>query len=152
MSNLFQGIEDAEIFEKGKYLAGGFFGKLECLRVLTKETIKSGTGFIVEFKVIESNMIEEHPVGSRATWFQKMADKTVAFPSIKAWASAMAGYGNHQKDEIEREVAPDLADALGQAADNETDNVFTGVSVRVETTTIMTRNGREFTRHDWMPA
>lgn len=149
--SIFNGIENAEIFERGKYLAGGFNGVVECQRTLTKETIKSGIGFIVEFKIIETNLPEEHAVGSRATWFQKMGDKTVAFPAVKAWASAMAGYHPHQKQEIENEVAPHLSETLAAATENETDNVFTGVAVRVSTETVITRNGREFTRHQWAP-
>ena len=152
MSNIFQGINDAEIFERGKYLEGGFRGRLECVRTLNKETRQSGTGFIVEFKVLESNMPDEHPVGSKCTWFQSLKNKTVAFPSIKEWAAAMAGYASHDVDGIEAEVAPHLADTLMQAVENETDNVFTGCAVRVETTMIKTRNDRDFTRHVWSPA
>ena len=148
---LFEGIEDAEIFERGKYLAGGFRGVLECQRTIAKETIKSGLGFIVEFNVIETNMPDAHPIGSRCTWFQKMSDKTVAWPAIKVWAAAMSGYGAHQKEEIEREVSPALKGLLNAATSSPADNDLVGIRVCVETEQVKTKNDKDFTRHTWAP-
>lgn len=148
---LFDGINEAEIFERGRFLPDNFRGVLEVKRTIAKETIRSGIGFIVEFEVIETNMPDQSPVGSKATWFQKMSDKTVAFPAIKAWAAACAGYEIHQKDDIEQEIAPHLADVLTHATDNPADNDFVGCLVRVETEQIKTRNDRDFTRHNWRP-
>jgi len=148
---LFDGIQDAEIFERGRFLPGGFRGVLEVKRTIAKETIRSGIGFIVEFEVVESNLPDQVQVGSKCTWFQKMSDRTVAFPAIKAWAAAVGGYHSYQKDEIEDEVAPELEGALTHATDNPADNDFVGCLVRVETDMIKTRNDRDFTRHDWQP-
>lgn len=147
---LFSGIQDAEIFERGRFLPGGFNGVLEVKRTIAKETIKSGVGFIVEFDVVESNL-DDVAIGSRCTWFQKMSDRTVALPSIKAWAAAVAGYHAHQRAEIENEVAPMLEQSLTHATDNPADNDFVGCMVRVQTDMIQTKNGRDFTRHDWQP-
>jgi hypothetical protein len=148
---LFDNIGDAEIFERGKYLNGGFRGVLEVKRTIAKETIKSGIGFIVEFAIVETNMPDPHPVGSKATWFQKMSDKTVAFPSIKAFAAAVAGYESHQTAEIDDEVSPHLQALLQHATDNPADNDLVGQLVRVETEQVKTRNDRDFTRHTWGP-
>lgn len=148
---LFDGIGDAEIFERGRYIKGGFRGVVEVTKTLAKQTRKSGVGFIVELKIVETNMPEEHPIGSKATWFQKMTDRDVAFPAIKAWAAACAGYEAHEKDKIEKEVAPHLSEALDNATTNPTDNDFVGVLLRLETEQIKTRNDRDFTRHEWSP-
>lgn len=172
---LFDGINEAELFERGKYLSGKceacggkgvtdegkicaacvglghFRGVLQVKRTLAKETLRSGVGFIVEFVVVESNMLGAHPLGSKCTWFQKMSDRTVAFPAIKAWAAAVAGYASHERDAIEADVAPHLQASLAHATDNPADNDFVGCRVGVEATQIMTRNDREFTRHEWSP-
>lgn len=148
---MFEGIEDAEIFERGKYVKGGFRGVVEVTKTIAKQTLKSGVAFIVELRVVETNMPADHPIGSKATWFQKMTDKTVAFPAIKEWAAALAGYEKHEKDEIDEEVAPHLAKTLDNATENPTDNDFVGCLVRLETEQIKTRNERDFTRYDWSP-
>lgn len=173
--SLFDGIQDAELFERGKFLSGKceackgkgvdsegkicqacegigkFRGVLEVKRTIAKETVRSGIGFIVEFEIVESNMRTAHPVGSKCTWFQKMSDKTVAFPAIKAWAAAVAGYQVHEREAIEADVSPMLEKTLTHATDNPADNDFVGVLVRVETEMIKTRNDKDFTRHDWQP-
>lgn len=166
---LFDGIAEAELFERGRYLPPGFHGVLEVKRTIAKETVRSGIGFIVEFEVMRvdrpgqgynpgdaDNKVDKHelaPVvkGEKRTWFQKMGDKTVAFPSIKAWAAAVSGYAAHEKDAIESEVAPHLESVLTHATDNPADNDFVGCRVEVDTSKTTTRNDREFTRHEWIP-
>ncbi len=168
---LFDGIGEAEIFERGKYFPPGFRGVLEVKRTIAKETVKSGIGFIVEFEVIEVarpgtgyNAGDEHNdkivkhelapvvVGEKRTWFQGMNDKTVAFPSIKEWAAAVAGYNpGTDKDAIEAEVAPELSKELGVATDNPADNDFCGQYVCVETSHKLTKKKNDFTVHVWTP-
>jgi len=80
-----------------------------------------------------------------------MSDRTVAFPAIKAWAAAVAGYAPHEKDAIEAEISPFLQKTLTHATDNPADNDFVGQFVRVETEQIKTKNDRDFTRHEWFP-
>lgn len=156
---LFDGINEAELFERGRYLPPGFRGVLEVKRTIAKETVRSGIGFIVEFEVVRVDRpgLEGHdlaPVfqGEKRTWFQKMGDKTVAFPSIKAWAAAMSGYASHEKEAIENEVAPHLEGVLTHATDNPADNDFVGCRVEVETIAHKTKkSGSDFTIHNWIP-
>lgn len=167
---LFDGINEAELFERGRYLPPGFRGVLEVKRTIAKETVRSGIGFIVEFEVVRvdrpgqgyndgdaANNVPRHelaPVvrGEKRTWFQKMGDKTVAFPSIKAWAAAMSGYASHEKEAIENEVAPHLEGVLTHATDNPADNDFVGCRVEVETIAHKTKkSGSDFTIHNWIP-
>jgi hypothetical protein len=147
---LWDGIEDAELFERGVYLKGGFIGTVEIERTLVKHTRSSGDAFIVEMRVIKSNM-DEHPVGQKVSWFQKLQDKDVALPAIKEWAAACAGYQVTQKEEIKTEVDPVLKEMMEIATDNPDDNDFTGIRLHVETNQILTKNNREFTRHNWAP-
>lgn len=147
---LFSGIDKAEISEKGKYIAPGFVGKLRVRRTLAKDSIKSGLAFIVEFDVLETNL-DEHPVGSSATWYQKMTDKTVAFPSIKAFVAAASGVHMGDRDAMQ-EISQEMEDILDEATTNETDNALVGQEVRVETFSTKTKKGFDFTRHNWLPA
>ena len=153
---LFDGIGEAEIFTRGKYMPPGFRGVLEVKRTIAKETVKSGIGFIVEFEVIEVNRpgTKDHDlapvvVGEKRTWFQGMKDKTVAFPAIKEWAAAMAGYQMHEKEAIDDEVSPELQNILTHATDNPADNDFVGVRVSLDTSHKKTKNDRDFTVHAW---
>lgn len=147
---IFDGIGDAELFERGKFLVGNFRGLLEVKRTIAKETRNSGTGFIVEFEVHETNNPAEHAKGSKCTWFQKMGVDG-AQSSVKAWAAAVCGFASHEKDRIEKELSPHLAQTLEHATDNPADNDLTGQFVRVETMMVVTKKGNDFTRHDWSP-
>ena len=150
---LWDGIEDAELFERGVYLKPGFIGTVEVERTIVKRTRAIGDAFIVEMRVIETNMPkdEDHPVGQKVSWFQKLADKDIAFPAIKAWAAACAGYKMSQKDEIDEDVSPVLKDMMELATDKPDANDFIGIRLHVETVQIKTKNNKDFTRHNWDP-
>jgi len=147
---LFSGIEKAEISERGKYISPGFLGKLRVKKTLAKESVKSGLAFIVEFDVLESNL-DEHPVGSSATWFQKMQDKTVAFPAIKAFVAAVSGVHPGDRDAM-AEINAEMENILDEATSNETNNALVGQEVNLETFSTKTKKGFDFTRHNWSPA
>lgn len=147
---LFSGIEKAEISERGKYISPGFVGRLKVRKTLAKDSVKSGLAFIVEFDVLESNL-DEHPVGSSATWFQKMQDKTVAFPAIKAFVAAVAGFHPGDKAGIEAEIGPNMSTLLDDATENETSNALVGQEVKCETFSTKTKKGFDFTAHKWTP-
>ena len=144
---IFDGIGDAELFDRGKWLCGkcpgcaatglvdgkvcpackgfgSFRGVLEVKRTIAKETRNSGLGFIVEFEVIETNMSGEHPISSKCTWFQKMGIDG-AQSSVKAWAAACCGFASHEKNRILTELSPHLAKMLEHATDNPADNDLT---------------------------
>lgn len=148
---VWDGIEDAETFERGNYIKGGFIGIVEVKKTLVKQTRASGPAFIVEMEVIETNM-EEHPVGQKVTWFQKLTDKDVAFPSVAEWAAAVGGIDPTDKKAVKEDVSPVLKEAMDQATESPTNNDFTGQRVRLQTAQVKTKNDRDFTRHTWMPA
>lgn len=154
VTSIWDGIEDAEIYERGRFMQPGFVGVICIKKTLTKMTRKSGMAFIVEFEIVESNMPDPktgHPVGSKATWFQKLQDKSVAFPAIKEWVAACTGYHRHQKEEIERDVEPHLRSLVEEATNNPDDNPFIGVLLKLETIATVTKNERDFTRYNFEP-
>lgn len=148
---LFKGINEAEIFERGMYFSAGFDGIVQVEKVIVKRTRASGDAFIVEYRVIEGGN-DRDPNRAKRSWFQKLIDTDIAYPAIKAWAAACAGYEPSERDAIEKEVAPQLENALDAATESPADNDFTGCYLHLVTTMVMTKNDREFTRHDWYPS
>ena len=156
---LWDGIENAEIFERGNYLPPGFRGVVEVKRTLAKETRKSGLAFIVELRVVEvdSPGDEDHelsPVreGEKRTWFQKMTNKDVAFPAVAAWAAACAGYDPTDKNAVKEAVMPHLRATMKHATDNPEDNDFVGVKLRLSCVATITKEKQaDFTRYDFSP-
>jgi len=165
---LFSGIEDADLFQRGKFLTPDFVGVLEVTKTLAFQTRAHGMAFIVEFEVIETNKPEgttrlvtdngveklipdAFPVGSKCSWFQKLQDKDIAFPAIKAFVAVLSGYTLDQKDAIDEELSPQLADLLDRCTESPTDNELVGLRICVSTVGVVTKNNRDFTRHDWDP-
>lgn len=153
---LFTGIEKAEISERGKYLLPGFIGKLKIKRTLAKNSIKTGLAFIVECEVVETNGLRDddgkelYPIGSSVTWYQKMQDRTVAFPAIKAFVAAASGV--HPGDSAGMaEINAEMENILNEATENEANNALVGQIVKLETVATKTKKGYDFTRHNWSP-
>lgn len=166
---IFDGIEKAEIWVRGKYLTPGFSGDLKIKRTLAKSSQKSGVLFTVEFEVVSNestprtttwsdgstktfNAKEDHPIGSKVTWQQKMSDRTVALPAVAGFVAAVSGYELGDKNTIEREVLPNLTKLLDHACANEDDNALVGQSVHCEAEHIITqKNKKDFTVMRWSP-
>lgn len=149
--DIWDGIEDAEIFERGRYVDAGFQGVVEMVRTIGKSTRKSGLAFIVEMKVISSNL-PQHPVGQKVTWYQGLRDQDVAFPAIAKWAGACAGFDpNSDKDKIKAEVQPDLKRMLGQATHSPDDNDFIGIKCFLSTSSRTSGKGVVITNYEFAP-
>ena len=144
------GLKDAKMFERGAYLGVGKF-QLEITKVLTKDTRKSGNGFIVEFTVVQTSDEKNHPVGSKATWFQSLLDKDVAWGAIKEWAYAVMGFKNTKEDtdRAKKELDPVIEDLCDEAIDK---GALNGKRVNVETHMKKTGKDKDFTVHTWSPA
>lgn len=149
---IWDGIEDAEIFDRGNYVKPGFRGEVEIKRTLAKNTRQTGLAFICEMQVLKTNMPDQHPVGQKVTWFVKLANKDTAFPNIAAWAAACAGYEPHDRDAVKNNVMPVLKDLMEYATDNPDENDFVGQKVKLETVATLTKDKRDFTRYDFAPA
>lgn len=147
---IWDGIEEAETYDRGNYLTGGFIGVCEVVKTLVKDTRAVGPAFIVELRVVESNL-EKHPVGSKVSWFQKLTDKAVALPSVVEWAAATVGYDPTNRELLKAEIMPELKAIMEYAQATPSDNDFIGLRVKIETTQVLTKNGRDFTRHTFSP-
>lgn len=148
---LWDGIENAEIFDRGNYFKPGFIGVVKILKTLAKETRNSGLAFIVEMEVVESNNPDDPP-GKKKTWYQSLVKKDVAFPAVAAWAAACVGYDPSQKEILKAEVFPVLKDLMSAATDSPEKNDFIGLLVRLETEKTITKEKKQdFTRHNFAP-
>ena len=147
MGNPFSGTADAEVSGRGTYLVPGGTFLLEVKKTIFKETRKSGPAFICEFEVIESDKPEDHPIGSSATFFQSMRDRSVALPSIKDFMMKLCQADGLDKEDQD-EFLKTLDDTLNEACEAET--TFEGFRVRVKTEHHTTLKGGDFTRHNWI--
>lgn len=147
----FAGMRDAKMYETGTPLTQGVY-TLEITKCILKNTRKSGLAFIAELTVLESNN-PAHPVGSKRSWFQKMADLDVAHGSLKIFAAAVLGFDPMtQKEEIKAKLDPEI-EAIMDAACDEGQQVFRGKRVAVECVPTTTKEKKlPFTRHNWAPA
>lgn len=149
---MFKGINKAKISETGNYLPPDFDGVVEITRTIIKETRKKGPAFIVDLRIVESNL-DDVPVEKEFNWFQKMTDTDIAFPAIKAFFAAAAGV-DPRDDEALGEIEDNIEEALEDAVQNPDDpekNMLIGLQVRVITSHKETQEGKDFTRHDWRP-
>ncbi len=152
-TNMFEGLGKADIFQRGKFFQPDFDGVVIIRKTILKNTRAKGIAFIVEFEVEKTNH-EKHPVGSKGSWFQKLQDTTVAFPAIRAWAAACAGYETNQVAEIDADEAlrsPLLDELVNEAVSNPDNNDYCGVRLRLVTTQVKTKQNTDFTRYDFSP-
>jgi hypothetical protein len=149
---LWDGVDHAEIFERGRYFKGGFEGVIQVKRTIVKDTRKNGLAFIVEFEVLSSNMSEHHANGSKGTWYQGLRSKDIAFPEIAAWVAACAGYRRDQKTEIDEKVRPLIKEMLVEATLKPDENMFTNIKLQLRTYMKKTKErGVDFTVHEFEP-
>lgn len=143
-------IGTAEVVERGTFFTMGFRGHCKVHKTLLRQTRNSGECFIVEFEVLTSNMTDNHPIGSKATWIQK--DNDSAAGAILAWAAACCGVDPHDKPAV-KELQEGLQGVLETAVNPMTpENDFLGSIVDVEAKGIKKRDGGDFTLHIWHPS
>lgn len=145
--NPFAGAGEAELSDRGVYLEPGGTYLLEVVKTIFKVTRKSGDAFIVEFKVLESDH-PKHRVGSKATWFQSLKDKSVALPALKDFALKLFQIDDPRSDDpTVVEFISNMDEMLMEACEQETP--LAGYKIRVTTEAVVTKKGLDFTRHNW---
>lgn len=151
---MFSGLRNASVFERGVFLQPGTY-QLLINKCIVKETRKSGDGYIVEMTVQKSSN-PAHPEGSKASWFQALRDKDVAFGALKEFIYATLGYRwPDDKETILAKVDPVIEELIDSSLPTEQggENSFAGKSVCVQTFLKKTAGkGLDFTVHRWSPA
>ena len=135
----FGGIGGVDTFERGTWISPNGIYVLAVQKLLVKETRKSGDGFIVEFKVVESNH-PRHAVDSKVTW-------------IKEFMISLMHVDMSEPSEKE-DFNATLEDLLDEATSYEgadSDHPLHGQTIRCETVLKKTQKGNDFTVHNWSP-
>lgn len=151
-AEIFKGLRNANVFEKGFYLEPGGDFLLEVNRCIVKHTRGHGDAFIVEFKVLESNK-EKNGVGTKVSWYQGIANTDVAWPAIKEFVYALLGKDFTKKEDrkyCEEKIDPKIETLVDGAVGDE--NNFKGMKIRVQTSSKVTKEKKvDFTVHTWRP-
>ncbi len=121
-------------------------------------TVRDRELFIAEFKILSSTS-PEHAVGSTASWSCKDPSSDSGSGDVKAFCIAATGNDPRQvkdSDEKAQLQATYLAfAAMGEAEAfkrlNLPENFFVGRRLRLETSLIKTKAGKDFTKHVWSP-
>lgn len=166
---LFDGLDTAEVFERGNFFPPGFRGKLEIKKTIAKKVRKGYNALIVEFKVLEvhapgdgynegdeENGVAKHPlapvrVGEKRTYFQKLDNRDVALPAILSFGAALVNVPLHDAEGLKK-MAPGFSAALDAATDSPAENDLIGETVNVSTRHTLTLAKKDFTLHEWSPS
>ena len=147
---IFDGMRTAQVFAQPNYMKPGIYD-VRIVRCLAHNTMRSGLGFIVELEILSSTH-PDHPVGSKASWFQGMTrNQATAFSAIKEFVIALNGLDpSKDAEKIKVEIEPYIEQWLDAAVG--TNNVFGGKLVHLETFMKKTRErNMDFTVHRWTP-
>lgn len=147
---VFDGLRNATVFERGAFLTPGIYD-LTIERCLVKQTRKSGDGFIVEFAIDTSSGEGANAAGSKASWFQKLSDKNVAFGAIKEFVYAAMGFDYAKdKERIAKEIDPKIEEIMQEAISDK--NPMRGLKIRCQVNMKKTLKGGDFSVHTWSPS
>lgn len=163
MENIFAGVKDAKVSERGSYCNPGLY-TIQIKKILSKRTRKNLDAFIVEFTILTSNHDEEkkkavaafngqpfdmstlekklpNKAGTTASWFQSLADREIGFGALKGFAASITGANPESKDFNEG------VEMLLSAAVKE--NILDGYTCPLETVEIQTKKNTPFTIYKW---
>jgi hypothetical protein len=152
MTNMWAGLANADIPERGQWFESGFDGEVQPRRTLVKQTVSSGTVFIVECEIIASNH-EAHLVGQRFSWVQKLDSVQVAMGAIKQFITAAMGFDPTDKVKV-AELNPYYSQLMNSALADQVNaagqNWLVRKAVHLTTKTIQKkRSAGLFTLHVW---
>lgn len=140
-------LASAQVYDKGTYFKPGMYD-LKVIKAVEKESQSSGPISIVEFEIVKTSDPVNHPVGSKATWIQKLTDKKVALGALKEFIYAVLGKDPRNPQDTAA-VEPKI-NAYADAMYDE--NALAGLSVHLQTSQTKTKKGMDFTRHAFSPA
>ena len=156
MSGKFKGIEDAKVFKTGQYFKPGKYK----VRINAVKDVDSAVGsksyFIVETTVMESNN-PDIPVGGERSHVIDLGN-VMGLPNVKAFVAAASGVDSTSPS-INDEVTAYWSKQVGEHLDFEkicnllvsSANPLEGEIMELECFETKTREGGDFTKHNWLP-
>lgn len=146
--DMWDGFENAEVYDRAGHLNPGFSGLIEVTRLIGKHTRAKGMAFIVEFKILRTNQ-EDVLVDSVRSWYVNMM-KDSAHSNVAAFAAACGGITRDQKAKI-KDLMPMFKEVLLEAMGKPDTNDFVGVKLHLETRLTKKKDGGDFTVYDFSP-
>ena len=140
---IFQGIRDARMTAGGVYFLPGEYIVL-VQKVFLQESRKREVLFIAEC-LIQASSNPERREGQRCSWVVKMS-QDAAMGNIKRFLAACCGIEPSMEAVVNEEITEELAEVA--VSDG---NPLAGTIVGLQATNIKTREGNDFTLHEWQP-
>lgn len=150
---MFDGLENAQVFEKGKNLPedGAFLVRI--VRIEAPPNLRKGPAYIAGFTVEEATPVDSAILGTEYRWYQGFQSQPEAAQgAVLEFLTALAGFTMKEPGaDVIRGQASALAKASCGAA-----NPFAGMVVHVNTFVRPIKGGpnagKPFTVHQWRPA
>ena len=145
MGNPFAGVEKAQVARGGVYFLPGTY-KVEVKSVKLKQSRKKDDLLIIETLVLESDNADR-PAGSCPSQVINFKHDA-ALGNVKAFVAAGLGLdATKDEAEVNAQVTGDLCNQV--CSD---DQPFAGLVLNLSAVNIETREGNEFTIHNWSPS
>lgn len=144
---LFRNVGAADVNFGGKYFDEDCAFIVRVEKCITKKSRKKEDLFIVECTVVETTS-EKNAVGSRASQVIKLS-QDAAPGNVKAVVAAMNGLNPDVKDELDSVPEDDWETLCDYMVSR--DNPAKGVYMALATTLLKTKDGGDFTKHNWTP-
>ena len=146
----FDGIENADVFERGSYLPPDGLYFLRVNKTLVKKTQRSGPAFIAEFTVLHSTH-DDVREGQKKSWFQGLKDTNVAYPAILEFMAALLGIDKNDKEEFDdfKKGIRTILNEAGNYEGKDEEHPLHGEVIKVSTWNKKTQQDKDFTIHDW---
>lgn len=143
----FSGANNRDATQKAPYFTPGFLGKVRVCKCLWLEARDGKKAFIAECEVLETNMPEEHPVGTRRSWYQNMTERDTGLSACILFLYATQGIDKDKHLDKVAKIKP-MQEQMLEAAVDEKQNALAGATVGLETSNIVTKKKKEnFTVH-----
>lgn len=169
---LFKGMQSAPVYNRGNWMSEGEYEvAIKSIKAQASTKKRGETFFACEFRVVKvfrTMAPEKNRVDSSGTWLPNFKLQST-FGNIKQLMFAILGVNGAdvpETDVDQHELATLLAMAgcgsengiaglrqekFGLGADVEVNDLIAGTHVRLTTVQIKTKEGADYTRHDWAP-
>lgn len=131
-----------------KFFEPGFIGDVTVRSTCVRDTTLMGPFLVVELEVETSNT-EDHPVGSTGAWLQQLSEPGFFAWHLAYWVAACSGYGNDEPEKIMPLVGA-WEQTLSEIRNRS--DYLVDKRMHLQTLSVTTRNGIEFTRYLFSPA
>lgn len=140
---LFDNIREAKVSNSGVYFLPGLY-RVKITECKMIESRKKVDMIVVEAMILESDVPTRKP-GTKAAWVLNMTIDA-AMGNFKGFLAAAMGQDPSDEEEVDKLVTKEAA--LRAISD---ENPLEGVELRLVCVNKVTKEGKDFTLHQWSP-